>query len=61
VTLAEGWASSKWSIEETPNPAEAIASSLAGVSCKTSTTCKAAGRYLSRVGGPEVALVEEHA
>ncbi len=59
VTLAESWASSKWTVQETPNPIEAKSSSLAGVSCKTAEGCLAAGHFV--IGTPEVALVEEHA
>jgi hypothetical protein len=61
LTLAEAWASSKWSIEASPNPAEAADSSLSGVSCKETTTCRAAGSYLTGASSPELPFAEEHA
>ncbi|HEY8303761.1 MAG TPA: S53 family peptidase [Solirubrobacteraceae bacterium] len=61
LTLAEAWASSKWTIQETLNPGEAEGSNLTGVSCHTAETCIATGRYLIFGGVNEVALVEEHA
>ncbi len=57
-TLAESFASAKWTVQETPNPVEATASSLVGVSCHTAETCIAGGQYSA---GNVVALVEEHA
>ncbi len=61
-TLAEAITSTgkKWSIQETPNPEGAQASSLAGVSCKTASVCTAAG-HATEGSGTETALVEEHA
>ena len=47
LTLAEGWASSKWSIQESLNPAEAKSASLLGVSCASTTVCTAVGHYVS--------------
>ena len=52
-TLAEKWNGSSWSISSTPNPAEAKGDvELLGVSCSTSSSCFAVGRYVS-------ALLEE--
>ncbi len=46
--LAEQWNGSTWKIQATPQPAAATTgSSLSGVSCKTATTCTAAGSYTS--------------
>lgn len=42
-TLAEHWQGSSWSIQATPNPAAATESYLAGVSCPSRSTCRAAG------------------
>ncbi len=59
-TLAEVFTSTakKWAIQETPN-AEEEKNSLAGVSCKTATTCIAAG-HATTAAAAETALVEEH-
>jgi hypothetical protein len=45
VTLAERWNGTKWSLEATPNPAEAKDSFLRGVSCVSSEACTAVGEY----------------
>jgi streptogramin lyase len=45
VTLAESWNGTAWSIQSTPNPSGATASSLKGVSCASSTACTAVGSY----------------
>jgi antitoxin (DNA-binding transcriptional repressor) of toxin-antitoxin stability system len=50
LTLAERWNGSEWSIQSTPNPAGAKASSLSGVSCSTSTSCTAVGTYTDEGG-----------
>lgn len=44
-TLAEKWNGSSWSVASTPNPAEAKGSFLTDVSCTSSSSCIAAGRY----------------
>ncbi len=44
-TLAMRWNGASWSIQPTPNPVGSIASTLLGVSCSTSTSCKAVGFY----------------
>ena len=41
--LAEAWNGKTWSIQATPNPAGAISSSLARVSCASATMCIAVG------------------
>lgn len=44
VTLAERWNGTVWSVQSTPNPAEAKGSNLnGGVSCTTTTGCTAVG------------------
>ena len=58
VTLSEEYASSKWTIKETPNQEEAK-SILSSVSCKTAAGCIATGHFV--LGSTEGALVEEHA
>jgi hypothetical protein len=47
LPLAEGWNGEKWSIEETPNPAEAIMSQLLGISCTSASACTAVGVYIN--------------
>jgi len=56
-TLAEVRHGAAWSIRTTPNPVGAIASSLSGVSCVSSTSCVAVG---SSTNGSDVqrALIE---
>jgi hypothetical protein len=56
LTLAEHWNGTEWSIQTTPNPAEAKASRLVGVSCAESQ-CTAVGRYTSSAG-TELTLAE---
>ncbi len=45
VTLAERWNGTEWSIQSTPNPSGATASSLQSVSCTSSSACTAVGDY----------------
>src|SRR4029077_15573308 len=40
-----------WTIKEPSNPVEAKASSLASVSCTSSTACVAVGRYIAKTSG----------
>ncbi len=58
-TLAEVFTSTakKWAIQESPNPAEAKASSLAGVWCTAAEACTAVGHYVTS-GGVEETLAE---
>lgn len=42
-TLAEHWNGSKWSIQTTPNPADASVSELAAVSCTSTASCTTVG------------------
>jgi hypothetical protein len=42
VTLAERWNGSEWTIQSTPNPASGN-TELRGISCASSTSCKAVG------------------
>jgi len=46
-TLAESLNGTHWTIQRTPNPAGATDSYLAGVSCLTVATCRAAGAFFS--------------
>jgi hypothetical protein len=50
VTLAEAWNGTSWSVQSTPNPAEATASYLNGVSCTSSSACVAVGEYQYKSG-----------
>ena len=47
AALAEQWNGSSWKLQTTPQPASATGSALSSVSCKTATTCTAAGSYTS--------------
>ena len=42
-TLAEAWDGTSWSVQTTPNPSGAAASSLSGVSCTSANACTAVG------------------
>jgi hypothetical protein len=57
VTLVEHWNGTEWSIQSTPNPAEATSSWLGAVSCSSSAGCTAVGDYKNGAGS-KVALVE---
>ncbi len=57
VTLGESWNGTAWSLKEPLNPTGAKGSSLIGVSCVSSTSCIATGRYVNS-SGVEVALGE---
>ncbi len=46
-TLALKWNGSAWSVATTPNPATNYGASLLGISCASSTSCSAVGRYVS--------------
>jgi hypothetical protein len=43
VTLAEGWNGKEWTLQTTSDPAGNTFAALWGVSCTTSTSCRAAG------------------
>jgi subtilisin family serine protease len=43
-TLAESWNGSEWTLQTTPNPEGKTFSSLAGVSCSSTTACTAVGK-----------------
>lgn len=49
LTLAEGWNGTSWTIQSTPNPANASSIRLSGVSCTAGTACTAVGSYLNGV------------
>jgi len=57
VPLAERWNGTEWSIQSTPSPSGATHSILSGVSCPSTTACKAVGRYHNS-SGKEVTLAE---
>lgn len=56
-TLAEGWNGATWVLQATPNPVGALASSLNGAACPSSTVCEAVGDY-DNSSGIQVTLVE---
>jgi hypothetical protein len=49
-TLGMSWNGSAWSVVTSPNPSGATSSELAGVSCSSSTSCLAVGRYTDSGG-----------
>ena len=57
VTLAEVWDGSSWTIQTTPNPSGATKSFLEGVSCLSTTVCRAVGYYFDS-GGNQLTLAE---
>ncbi|MGA2210704.1 MAG: hypothetical protein ABSH30_13810 [Acidimicrobiales bacterium] len=56
-TLAEAWDGISWSVQATPNPADAQGSLLAGVACTSANACTAVGISLNS-SGVEVSLAE---
>ena len=50
VTLAEAWNGTSWTIQTTPTPSGATSSSLAAVSCTSSSACTAVGSYIDGTG-----------
>ena len=59
VTLGERWNGTKWALQSTPNPSDAEASLLTGVSCSSATACTAAGPSIKR-SGAEPTLAERY-
>ncbi|MFZ2112782.1 MAG: hypothetical protein WAU77_03510 [Solirubrobacteraceae bacterium] len=57
VTLGESWNGTAWTLKEPLNPTGATSGSLSGVSCASSTSCIATGRYVNS-SGVEVTLAE---
>jgi hypothetical protein len=60
MTLVEQWNGTSWSILPTPNPSDAIASYLFGVSCPTVHTCTAVG-YYENTSSVDLTLAERFA
>jgi hypothetical protein len=55
-TLTESWSGTEWKVKSSPNPAEAVGEvKFASVSCLSSTSCFAAGSYVTKevIGIPE--------
>ena len=53
LTLAEGWNGTAWSIQPTPDPADADSfpgSVLSAISCSSATACMAVGNYTNTAG-----------
>jgi hypothetical protein len=53
LTLAEGWNGTAWSIQPTPNPADADSfpgSVLSAISCSSAAACMAVGSYTNTAG-----------
>jgi hypothetical protein len=59
LTLAERWNGKKWALQPTPNPSDAGASILTGVSCSSATACTAVGPSVKR-SGAEPTLAERY-
>jgi hypothetical protein len=57
IKLAERWNGSQWSIQATPNPAEATYSDFDGVSCASARVCTTAGNFY-KSAGKEFTLAE---
>jgi hypothetical protein len=57
VTLVERWNGNSWTVQATPNPSGAKASSFNAVSCGSSSTCTAVGTYTNS-SGAHVMLAE---
>ena len=57
VTLAERFNGARWAIQPTPDPVDAVTSSLLGVSCVSTTSCTAVGVSASPPR-PKVTLAE---
>jgi hypothetical protein len=58
-TLAERWNGTDWVIQQTPHPAGAMSTALAGVSCPSPTACTAVGSFTNSAG-TEVTLAERY-
>jgi hypothetical protein len=50
LTLAEAWNGTAWSVQTTPNPAGGSSDVLAGVACRSATSCLAVGSYFAGSG-----------
>jgi len=57
--LAERWDGTSWAIEPTSLPANAVSTSLAAVSCTSTTTCTAVGTSVNGAG-MEMTLAERY-
>jgi hypothetical protein len=57
--LVEKWNGTKWSTVTVPSPAGAESTGLSGVSCRTATSCFAAGAYAAR--SSNFTLIERYA
>ena len=58
VPLAEVWNGTAWTVQATPDPAGAIVTKLAGVSCSSPTACTAVGSSFSSTAASDVTLAE---
>jgi hypothetical protein len=56
-TLVERWSGSSWTVLASPNPSGAEGARLQAISCLSSTSCLAVGRYVSK--GNETVPAEE--
>lgn len=43
--FAEGWNGTEWTVQTTPDPAEAKSAEISAISCTSSTACTAVGHY----------------
>jgi len=62
-TLAERWRHGQWTLQSSPNPANASSqpdSGLLAVSCSSSTLCIALGYYAKPVPGGSIQTLAEH-
>lgn len=58
--LAEQWSAKTWTAQPTPVPVNAASSSLADVSCRSTTSCIAVGFFFPKTGAFAHALVERY-
>jgi hypothetical protein len=49
-SVVQRWDGSRWTIQPTPNPADATSTSFSGVDCLSSTDCIAVGDYVDPAG-----------
>jgi hypothetical protein len=59
-TITEYWNGRKWAVQHAPNPSDAGASPLLGVSCSSATACTAVGPYVKKKSGAELTLAERY-
>jgi hypothetical protein len=59
TTLAERWNGTSWTVQSTPNPSGSTDAVLQGVSCPSTTSCMAVGRFFNSVTSQWTRLAEQ--